>query len=127
VALRAVDVPVPAGARADVAVDFADIARVVLLSKLAWTCTASKERREAIFNEVYMISKIQLFAWKVSKDVKNGRTVTQHVLEKNVLKQQSRVKNVRCKERMVAVERREREEWVFMRSTARENMKHDDV
>jgi hypothetical protein len=55
VALSAVDAPVAVAAVADVAVAFADIARVVLLTKFAWTCTASKERREAIFNEVYMM------------------------------------------------------------------------
>jgi hypothetical protein len=102
VALRAVAaVVVVAEGRvvADVAVLCADIASVVLLTNLAWTCAASKERRAMVFNEVYMMSRIQLFTGKVGKDVKkNGRTVTQHVLEKNVLKQQSPVKNVKCKE-----------------------------
>jgi len=55
--VTAVDVAV-----AEVVAEVGEIASVVWLTNLACACAASKKREAAVFKEVYMMSRIQLFA-----------------------------------------------------------------
>jgi hypothetical protein len=66
-----------------------------------------------------------LLEWKRTK--KNGRTVTQHVLEKNVLKQQVCKERNKPKSEWWETTEMEREGKRYMRDGSSENMKHDDV